>query len=685
MAETKTKINYKRVGLIIGLPLFIFIFNLILVGPLLSGQYSSFAYSDQPIYIKVSQFFKEAWPHIFWADFWTGGFSPPLVFSPLVPFFSVAASFFGLAAGNFLRIFNALAYAFIPVSLYFLVRRLTHRRVAAWLAAFAYSLLPSVMILFLPEIKEASRVYFFAPWHFINNLLGDTPRILSLALIPLVAVYFLSTLKNPAFKKIIICAALTLLVALVDFVSFFSLLILFIVLFFSEVLLSDRIAPSRLGIFLSVMIIAFGLFSFWYHPGYFNNFFRLGGIGAEASSDLLKIIPYLILVIPWLIIGLFYLFGYRKHLQSLFVSFAWFNLTFLVGFSYFFFGRSFLPGASHYLMEINMAFCLVIGVLTTHFFDWVGRIGGPKHRLANFFRYLFLFGALLVLVRYTLPFIRHAWQYNQPLAEINKEKIYQVSQWFQTKVKEGEGRVFLAGPGKNWFNLFNQRPQISGPLSESYYPNSLIYRLNKYWEGGPAEEGLALAKITNTEYFVVFPDFSYPKKFKNFGALVAEVEGVEIYQVKLTNSDLVQKITFEGFNDLEEINDSLKTEAIEKYLTWQEKLAPEKIEYRRVNNQKIIIRGNFLENEGILVKMNYSPAFKARQGDRELAVEKDPLGFMVIKPAKEGILEVELNYGLSLNQWIGFDITMLTLFFLSIYFFQSRRGKKTEKKINNSF
>ena len=667
MAETKTKINYKRVGLIIGLPLFIFIFNLVLVGPLLSGQYSGFAYSDQPIYLKVSLFFKEAWPHIFWADFWAGGFSPPQIFSPFVPFFSVAVSFFGLAAGHFLRILSGLAYAFIPVSLYFLVKRLTHRRVAALLSALAFSLLPSVMVLFFPEIKEASQVYSYAPWHFIYNTLGDTPRILSLALIPLVAVYFLSALKNPTFRKIILCAALTVLVALIDFVSFFSLLMLLFVLFFSEVLLSDKTAQGRLGVFLSVIIIAFGLFSFWYHPGYFNNFFRLGGIGSAAGSDLLKVIPYLILLVPWLIIGLFYLFGYRKHLQALFVSLGWFNLTFLIGFSYFFFGRSFLPEAPRYLIEINMAFCLVIGVLITHFFDWVGRIGGQKHKLANFFRYLFLLGALLVLVRYALPFLRQAWQYNQPLAAINQEKIYQVSEWFQTNVKERESRVFLAGPGKNWFNIFSQQPQISGPLSESYWDNPVIYAINKDWESGQEEEGLDLAKITNTQYFVVFPDFSFAEKFKNPGALVAEVGGAKIYQVKLTNSDLVQKINFAGYNDLEGIDKSLNTEVIKKYLTWQEKLAAEKIEYQRINNQKIKIKGNFSEGEGILVKMNYSPAFKAKEGDKELAVKKDPLGFMVIKPAKTGEQEIEISYNLTLNQWLGLDLTILTVFFLIIY------------------
>ncbi|MFH1367115.1 MAG: hypothetical protein ABIH38_03975 [Patescibacteria group bacterium] len=675
-----TKINYKRVGLIIGLPLFIFLFNLVLVAPLLIGEYNSLSYSEQPIYLKIIQFIRENWPTIGWADFWQGGFSFPLIFSPFVPFLTLFLRLFLGNEGHILRVLGALSYALIPVSLYVFIRILSKRRIAAFIAVFSFSPLPSVMGLFISGIKESSARYFYAPWHFIYNLLGDTPRILALALIPLAAANFLLILKKATFKKIIFGAVLIALVALIDFASFFSLLILLFVLFFSEVLLSDKTVQGRLGVFTIVLIIAVGLFSFWYHPEYISNFFRFGA-GGGVGDDLMKIIPYFILITPWLIIGLFYLFGYRKHLQSLFVSLGWFSLTFFVGFSYFFFGRSFLPEAPRYLIEINMAFCLTIGVLITHFFDWIGRIGAKKHRLAGFFRSLFLLGAVLILIIYNFPFIKNAWSYNRPLRDVSQEKIYALAQWFEKNVPAGESRVYLAVDGKNWFNIWAKIPQLSGPLPEKYFSRSSIETVNKYFaDSGDETTFFDLAKATNTEYFVVDSDSLFGVKFKNIAVAVGEIKGLKIYQVNLTNNRIIQKINLEELNSLDDIDQILAQGAILSYLDWQERLIQEEIDYRIINPQKIEIKGNFKKEEGILVKMNHSPAFIAKEGDKELIVQKDPLGFMVIKPQKEGEQTIELKYGFYLSQGFGISLTILTVFFLFVYRLRARKRNISQKE-----
>ncbi len=412
MAETKTNINWLRLGLKFSIPLFLFVFSLVLVAPQLLSQYSSLGAVQQPVLAKVISFVRENWPSFAWADFWQGGFPLSSIFSPVVPFLTLFLSLYSRPDGLLLRVISALAYAFIPVSLYYFVRVLSQRRLAAFLAAFLFSLMPSLLLFFFPEIKEASSPYFFAPWHFIVNSIGDTPRILSLALTPLVGAFFLKTLKKATFRKMILCSLLVALVALTDFVSYFSLLMLIFVLFFSEVLLSDKTAQSRIGIFLAVVLTSFGLISFWYHPGFLNDFFR-SGAGLETGTNLLKFMPYMILVVPWLIIAVFYLFGFRKHRQSLFVALSWFSLTFIVGFSYYFFGKNILPAAPRYLVEINMSFCLMISVLAIHFFDWISRVGAPKHRLTDFFRYLFFFGVIALMLYSAFPFIRNSWRYHQ--------------------------------------------------------------------------------------------------------------------------------------------------------------------------------------------------------------------------------------------------------------------------------
>ena len=71
--------------------------------------------------------------------------------------------------------------------------------------------------------------------------------------------------------------------------------------------------------------------------------------------------------------------------------------------------------------------------------------------------------------------------------------------------------------------------------------------------------------------------------------------------------------------------------------------------------------------------MNHDKAFRAKSGNENLKITKGPLGFMVIEANQEGDLIIQLTYGLSLNQWIGIDITILTIFFLIIYRIRYKR------------
>ena len=303
MDKSKTKINWSRIGLKVAIPLFIFIFNLIIVAPLLSGEFASEFHSEQPVYVKIFDFVNNNWPDVFWVDFWHGGFPFVNGFSPFILFGRVLGVF-GSNFGHILRMLSALCYALVPVTLYYFVKVITKRRLTGLIAAFSFSLLPTFSALFFPQIMETSAEYFHAPWHFIVNVYGDTLHTFSLVLLPLLGACFYKTLRHPSFKKIILCSLFIVLLALVDFITLFSAVILLFILMFSEVLNSRNKTQSRLGVFVICIIIAFGLISFWYHPGFYSYFFSKGP-GFEVTTNLLQSIPYLVLLIPWLSIGVF--------------------------------------------------------------------------------------------------------------------------------------------------------------------------------------------------------------------------------------------------------------------------------------------------------------------------------------------------------------------------------------------
>jgi len=674
MDSESPKLDWWKISINFSLPLFILFLNLIIVAPLFLGEYSRFD-SSQPIYLRAFQFFNQGWPHILWANFWQAGFSFSSVFSPLLFVLIKIITFLGLPPAGVFRILSGLGYAIIPVCLYFFVNILSKRKIAAFVAALAFSLLPSLKILLFSGIKEISVKFTYAPWLFIENSLGNLPHILSFCLVLLAGTYFLYTLKHANLKKIVICSLLIALAVLFDFLSFFCVLILLFVLMFSEVLLSDKIAQSRLGIFLICLIIAFGLFSFWYNPSFFYNFFA-NGQGMKTGQDLLNIIPYLILIVPWLIIIIFYFFGYRRHLQSLFVGFGWFSLSFLICFAFYFFNKSLVPEVERYVVTMNMALAIVLGVLVTHFFDWLGRVGAAKYRLANFFRYLFVLGLVCLISYYAWPFLRNSWSYNLAQQNIQQAKIYKISEWFKNNVNPNGSRVFLTENDKNWFSVFSSQFQESGPLKENQLENNLIYAINNYFEqGNDPETTMILAQATNTAYFVVSDQFLNTERLEKIGQKVFEIDNYKIFKISLKNEGLVQKIKLSEFSALNQIKQDLNNEDIKSYLTWQKELAETKIDYQFLNSQRIEIKSDLAENEGLLVKINYDKSFKAKEGDNNLKIEKDPWGFMVIKPNKTGQQVIALEYGLSLGRLLGFDITILTIFFLIIYGVRNRRRR----------
>ncbi len=83
-------------------------------------------------------------------------------------------------------------------------------------------------------------------------------------------------------------------------------------------------------------------------------------------------------------------------------------------------------------------------------------------------------------------------------------------------------------------------------------------------------------------------------------------------------------------------------------------------------------------NTAVLIKMTYSPSFKAFIDGEEIKVEKIGPDFMVIKPNKQGDYTIDLKYGMSKKILIGAIISLFTLITLIIYF-SLIKGKVSSK------
>src|SRR3989344_8997585 len=177
---------------------------------------------------------------------------------PVIPLLANILKFFGVPFTYALQHVVVLFFAFFPVSLYFFIRKIGGRKLAA----------------------------FFGE---------DSPHIASLTLIPLALLTQIQFLREGKFINLFFASLFVALVALTSPFGFFVLLAFATVTTFSEMLLGT----GRLKIFrfLVIILVAAGLSSFWYNP-HFGLALIMGPVGEEVRETVARLIPISFFIVP---------------------------------------------------------------------------------------------------------------------------------------------------------------------------------------------------------------------------------------------------------------------------------------------------------------------------------------------------------------------------------------------------
>lgn len=329
---------------------------------------------------------------------------------PIIPALVSLVAYLGVPTERAAAVLTALAFAAVAPGLGVLAWYLTRRHLAAWLTLLAATFLPSVVYLARDSVGPITSAPFAAPSAFLAAASEHTGQVVGLALLPWVAVAVLAALKHGGRFRILGAGAAAAALLLTGVAATASLALLAAVLVFSEILRSDRVAGSRVARAMAVGVLALALAAPWYTVEFWTRFWAFGA-GAAVVQVNLGVLPYAIVAAPWFLIGLFYLFGYRKHVQPLFISVGWFTAVagaIGVGLSG---GPRVFPFAVRLVPELDLAVALAFGVLGTAFFDWVGREEGTRHRLTRVFQGSLLAGISLSVIGYTTGYWRGAWAF----------------------------------------------------------------------------------------------------------------------------------------------------------------------------------------------------------------------------------------------------------------------------------
>ncbi|MBI3286621.1 MAG: hypothetical protein HYZ68_01095 [Chloroflexi bacterium] len=641
--------------------LFILALNIALVYPLFNSAYTRYIASIESAFIADARFIAQNFPHLSWNPVWYSGFPFHLFYMPLLPF--LIAALHGIAPDLSLseayRVVTGSFYVLNPAALYMLVYHLTRRPSSAFLAAWIYSVIPSLGYLF-PEVGSVGAHLGYAPWRLVVLLLyGEGPHIAALTFVPLAGLAFLYALRHGQRRGYLATAVLISLIALTSTTALYGFALLALVLFISEAFQGHL--ARKLRVTVACALWAFGLSAFWYNLPFIAAALEFGGGGGLLAN-------ILVLVVIGLLMGVVLVRSLidKPQGQALFIGLGATLLYGLAALAWYV-GRI-TPFASRYIPEWEMSFALLLGTLFHAGSEALRDKELPFQRELR--RGLFPVSALAITAL-SFNFLSQAWAITVGQADVEQTSEFQIARWLADH-QDGE-RVYAAGTHAFWLNVLTDVPQLRGGADfAAVHPwwDHVDFQIRK---GEDGELSVLWAKALNIRYLVVntfesrayfqvqYRDFSYPQKFEGLLPEIYDYNGDIVYEVPLAQPQMVQLVSLEDFARLPTIQSVLDRPALEAYVQAVERAPRGSLRWNSLSPDVILIRTPLEEGEGILVKQSYHPGWQAYQDGRPIPIHPDPVGFMVLSPQPGPEVSIELRHGRTLDEWVGYAITGLTL------------------------
>ncbi len=157
------------------------------------------------------------------------------------------------------------------------------------------------------------------------------------------------------------------------------------------------------------------------------------------------------------------------------------------------------------------------------------------------------------------------------------------------------------------------------------------------------EESLLWLRAMAAQY-VVSADW---RKFHSALECVYEEAGWCVYHLPESNPAKAVLVSRHRWQSLRAIRGLFDVEGLEAYLGWAER--PESAGVRWLDTRSLEVHANLGAYDLLLVRLDRTPGWRAALldedgGRKEIAIERDPLGFMVLDPARTGDVRVLLEF-----------------------------------------
>jgi hypothetical protein len=289
-----------------------------------------------------------------------------------------------------------------------------------------------------------------------------------------------------------------------------------------------------------------------------------------------------------------------------------------------------------------------------------------------------ILGVFIVIscIIYIQPYMSDAYKNTSKVADIKQTGEYDIASWLNSHTDSQKGeRVFMPGNYGFYLNYFTNVWQHRGALfqaSISPWPDVMHYQMAT---GKNAELAHAWLVIANTKYAVItgdgtremYKEMKAPERFLDYQPVYSQ-HGDTIYAVPIKRPSNAKPVNLSQLSGLRTPAKGDDKEALFAYANWIENSSTNQTSFSMIDNDTYHIQGEIGEGEGVLVQMAADSGWRAKDSatGNNIKITKDPLSFMILYP-RAGQVDITLTHGRSLDEYVGYLITFVTIIFVFWY------------------
>ncbi len=626
----------------------LFLLNAALVAPLFVTERTRFQASIEGAFIGLARFLSRHPDPLGWYPYWYCGTPVQFTYTPGLHYLNalVMRLLPDLSAGQVYHAVAAVLYALGASAVAVMVYGFTRARWWALGAGLLWTLWSPAQWLISDVGRES--LSMAAPWR-LQALVkwGEGPHTGSLLLLPLVVVALWKASRERRFVWVLAAAALMAGVVLVSWVGAFAL---------GVVALCFLLTPGWFSVHaLKAGALAWLLAAFWITPG----FVRAVAFNAQTVSGHYEYRPGMLGLLAGALAGLAAIRWLLRRAPP--------YLTFLALSSFFFgyltlaaywFSLYMIPQPHRYVPEFELFLMLLVCEALRLI---------PRRRLALSLALVLAVATLVQARRYLVGSHRML----EP-ARVAEWPEYRLARWLGANVAEG-ARVYIIGSEGMSLNQWVDVGQAKGWFDPGVREQKLLdltSQISSSQNTPPGRDGaiaIDLLKTLGTRYVVVhlpggrlaYQDFPRPGKFEGLlpavyrldsDAVVYEVPGART--AHLVNPEELPWKPPDTALDFDPLRGFLAAAA--------DPTRPE-VDTRWLSPNDLEVRGEFPPGRLLSLRVSHAEGWRAWQGAVRIPVERDHLGFLVVRPGPDPEGRVRLRYVGSLEQRVCAWISLVTL------------------------